>query len=173
MARTQRYHSNQLKDGQCTAESVFQNTDHPVNSYSRLMTRAQCGHLLPFFRWYIWDCHSCSLFLEHIHQTFFLLFGVISNGVNFPFLVGCHSFTKSGYFTARLCFEEGWGNVSQYLTVWSHDVISLFMRYVFKMEALETTSSIRSTLYLGFPFMIFFAQPPNHFITRWSKFRGS
>jgi hypothetical protein len=45
--------------------------------------------------------HSWLLLAEQSHQILFPEFAVISVGFSLPFLVGCHSFAKSGQTSAK------------------------------------------------------------------------
>ena len=57
----------------------------------------QKGQPFPrFTRGCIRASHSCSGFVEHLHQTFRALPGVTLAGVRSPFFVGCHSAASFG-----------------------------------------------------------------------------
>ena len=60
----------------------------------------QTGQPTPLFLLLIGASHSCLLSLLHCHHTLSEELTDISCGVRAPFLVGCHSRAKSGFFSA-------------------------------------------------------------------------
>ena len=61
--------------------------------------RLQYGQPVPLLLAKTKAFHSCPFL--HYHQTFLLLQGVISFGVRFLFLVGCHSLVNFGFLVCR------------------------------------------------------------------------